>query len=107
MPQIVVIESPQDRVVIAGGEQGPKGVAGPPGSSEDDVPYTKRIDAVKVGSDDVYYKGEAVPGTAESASAWRIRKIVVEDDDDTTETWAGGNANFDKVWDDHLIYAYS
>jgi ABC-type phosphate/phosphonate transport system substrate-binding protein len=107
MPQIVIIESPVDRLIVTSSEQGPKGVQGDPGTSEDDVPYAKRIDAVSSGTDNIYYKGEAVPGTLESAAGWRIRKVVVENDDDVTETWANGTAAFDKIWNDRLSYTFS
>lgn len=53
----------------------------------------------------VTYLGETVPDTATSASSWRIKKL------DSTSglivTWADGNADFDKVWDDRASYTYS
>jgi len=48
--------------------------------------------------------GEAPPGTPKSAAKWRIRKVVRQ----TAETtWANGNAEFDKVWNDRDSYTYS
>lgn len=65
--------------------------------------YTTRLDEVD-GSTTLV--GEALPGTTESASTWRIKALVVVGDV-TLVTWAGGNANFDKVWDDRNTYDYT
>ena len=64
---------------------------------------TKRIDFV---SESEFYKGEALPGTSESSSAWRISFTVIGNDDDVSEKWANGNSNFDKVWVDRLVLTY-
>ena len=66
--------------------------------------YSKRIDFI---SDNELYKGEAQVGTTEASSGWRIRRVVIAQDGDVAETWAGGTANFDKQWSDRLIYIYS
>jgi len=70
---------------------------------EAEVAFSKRIDMI---GDTLIYKGEAVPGTLDAAGAWRIRKIefVAED---VVITWASGNENLDKVWDNRLSYIYS
>lgn len=96
----VVVEVESSQTVIAG-IQGP---SGPPGSSEEDTVYSKRVDFT---SDTVLYKAEAAVGSSESAAVWRIRKIVFGNDNDVTETWASGSANFDKVWADRLTYTYT
>jgi len=82
------------------GQQGPPG---PPGTPEDEIMYSKRVDFI---DDSTLYRGEAVPGSAESAAVWRIRKITIAVDNDVSETWADGNDNFDKSWLDResLIY---
>lgn len=53
----------------------------------------------------ITYVGEANPGTASSAASWRIKRL------DSTSglliTWADGDSNFDKVWDDRASYTYS
>ena len=53
----------------------------------------------------ITYVGEANPGTASSAASWRIKRL------DSTSglliTWADGDSNFDKVWDDRASYSYS
>lgn len=84
---------------IIGGAQGPQGIPG-----EEDMPYSKRVDFI---SDTELYKGEAVVGSSENASVWRVHKIVLGVDGDMTETWASGNANFDKVWADRAGLSYS
>ena len=83
---------------------GPPGPAGPPGVSEDEMMYAKRVDFV---TDDLLYRGEAVVGSAESASVWRVRRITIGTGGDVTEEWANGNANFDKTWDGRLGFTYS
>lgn len=52
------------------------------------------------------YVGEALPGSATSATAWRI-KLLTFSGDDVTTTWASGNSSFDKVWDSRASYSYS
>ena len=52
------------------------------------------------------YVGEAQPGGETSDANWRIKRII-ETGQDISIEWAGGNANFDKVWDDRLSLTYS
>jgi len=52
------------------------------------------------------YEGYALPGTLNGTPAWKIKKIVVAGAL-TTTTYARGNSNFDKVWDDRATYTYS
>jgi len=50
------------------------------------------------------YIGEAAPGTPVEVARWRIRKAILS----TQEvTWADGNAEFDKIWDNRTGYDYS
>lgn len=72
-------------------------------TGEESMVYSKRIDFVSEGE---LYRGEAVPGTPESASLWRIRKVLLASDDDVTETWAEGTAAFDKIWNNRSSYNY-
>ena len=81
--------------------RGPRGIAG---SSEEEMPYAKRTDYI---SDDVFYRGSAVPGTATTAAGWRIARVTISADGDSTEEWASGNALFTKVWNDRASYTYS
>lgn len=64
----------------------------------------KRTDAI---DDFTLYQAEATAGVLNSAPNWRIKLITFSADGDTTITWAEGNANYDKVWNDRLTYAYS
>ncbi|MEA3242327.1 MAG: hypothetical protein U9Q19_02665 [Pseudomonadota bacterium] len=66
--------------------------------------YAKRVDFI---SETLLYRGEAAPGSAESAAVWRIRRITFAADDDVSEVWAGGDATFDQIWDDRLSLVYS
>ena len=71
---------------------------------EEEQVYAKRTDFV---SDTVIYRGEAAVGTLDSEAAWRIRRLTIASDDDVTEEWANGNANFVNRWidraDDQVI----
>ena len=101
------ISSTVEIVVVGEGLQGPPGATGPAGSgtSEEEAVYAKRVDFV---SDDLLYRGEAAVGSLPSDPAWRIRRIAFNPvDGDVIEEWAGGNANFDKVWDNHTGLVYS
>ena len=93
----LLVDNPSSSIIIAG-------VVGPPGINEEDMTYSKRIDFV---SDLELYKGEATVGSAEAGPVWRIRHIVIGLDNDVSETWADGNANFDNVRVNRATLAYS
>lgn len=96
----VVVEKTNNQVVLTG-------LLGPPGISaipEDDMVYSKRIDFV---TDNELYRGEALVGTQETSSLWRIRRITIGVDGDVTETWAGGTADFNKTWANRTSFSYS
>ena len=63
---------------------------------------TRNVDEVS----DVYYIGEAAPGSNTASSVWRIKKITFNGDDSVTE-WADGNSNFDNTWDNRLSLSYT
>lgn len=96
----VLIEVEQPTVLVTG----LVGPAGPTGTPEDETMFAKRVDFV---TDNEMYRGEAVVGSSESNAVWRIRKIIIAADSDVTETWAGGTANFDKIWADRASLIYS
>lgn len=53
------------------------------------------------------YVGEANPGTATSATGWRIKKITYNSDKNPTDVqWADSDMNFNNVWDDRENYVY-
>lgn len=65
---------------------------------------SKRTDFV---GETTTYKGEAQVGAAEGSAVWRIRQLLIGVDGDVTEIWAGGSAQYDKVWTNRLTYSYS
>lgn len=71
------------------------------GSAE--MSYATRVDQI---DDTLMYKGEAVPGSLDADSAWRIAKLVFGVDGDVTITWAGGNSDFSYAWTDRLSLTY-
>lgn len=95
----VLVESINTNVLVTG-LVGPPGL---PGISEDDTMYSKRIDFI---SDNELYRGEALVGASEDSAVWRIRRVTIINND-ITEVWAGGTANFDKVWTNRLALIYS
>lgn len=97
----------QDAKLIYTGIPGPTGATGAPGApgGEDEVAQAKRVDFI---NDNLLYKGEASPGTLDSAAAWRIREITISAiDDDVTEKWANGSADYIHTWDNRLSYPYT
>ena len=100
--QVVVSETVQ--TVFIEVEVGIPGPPGPPGSSGDEeMKYSERNDFV---GDDVLYRGEAVPGSSESATVWRICKVTFSGDD-VNKQWANGNADFVNMWSLRLTLSYS
>ena len=95
----VLVENNNTSVLVTG-LVGPPGL---PGISEDDTMYSKRIDFI---SDNELYRGEALVGASEDSAVWRIRRVTIINND-ITEVWAGGTANFDKVWTNRLALIYS
>jgi hypothetical protein len=65
--------------------------------------YAKRVDFI---NDNLLYKGEAIVGTAPSASSWRIVRITIGNDGDVTNEWANGNTNFNNIWNDRTGLTY-
>lgn len=65
--------------------------------------YAKRVDVVGT----ITYIGEAVVGTLDAGSTWRISKLDATSTPDLSITWASGTAAFDKVWNDRASFTYS
>lgn len=57
--------------------------------------------------DTTYYQGFALPGTSDASPNWKIKRIIETASGDVSITYAGGNANADKVWNSRLGLAYS
>ena len=111
MPDVIItvvpgITNSEVILVTEGGRTGPAGPAGPIGpageSSEDTMIYAKRIDFV---GNNIIYRGEALPGSSESASVWRIRRISLIDED-MSEEWASSGA-FANAWTARTSLVYS
>jgi hypothetical protein len=99
----IVVTSVNSRETVTHGQPGPPGRDGADGIAEEDMVYAKRIDFI---SENEIYRGEAAVGSSENATVWRIRRVVIASDSDITETWATGNAQFDKAWSDRASYTY-
>jgi len=97
---VIEITQPSPLEITHEGVIGPEG---PTGISEDEIMYAKRVDFV---GDDLY-RAEAAVGSLDSDPVWRIRFISFAVDGDVVETWAGGTAEFDKIWDDRVTEVYS
>lgn len=96
-----VVEAPTvvEFIEIEVGIPGPPGPPGP-GAGET-VPYAKRTDFV---GDTLIYKGEAAPGSLETAPVWRISRLTFVGDD-VSEQWAD-TAAFTQVWTNRLALTY-
>ncbi len=105
-PSVIKVGTTRTVLLTMGlqGPGGPRGPAGQAGSTEEDMPYSRRTDFY---SDTVIFRGEAVVGAGEADPVWRIRKLAFAQDGDVTETWAGGDAEFDKVWADRAALSYT
>ena len=93
--------SSQQITILTAGIQGPPGVQGP-GGGEEAVPYDTEVDF----DGSVLYVGEAAPGSATSAAAWRIKKLTEAVDGDLSGKYADGEATFTKIWDNRASYTY-
>lgn len=51
------------------------------------------------------YIGKSLPGTPTSTAAWQIKRI--DQTSGAITTWASGNSNFDKSWDNRSSLTYS
>lgn len=56
---------------------------------------------------EVTYRGDAVPGTATSASAWRVTRLTMQSDGDTEILYADGDDLYNNIWDNRLSLSYS
>ena len=54
----------------------------------------------------VVYYGQAVPGTATSAAAWRIKAVTSSGGAFASVTWAGGG-QFNQIWANRTSLTYA
>ena len=74
--------------------------------SQSFIKPTETIYALRLSvSGSITYVGEASPGSLESASVWRIKKI--DESSGISVTWADGNTYYDNVWNDRSGLSYS
>jgi hypothetical protein len=69
-----------------------------------DPVYTKIIDDTIAG---VMYLGEAAPGTATNAPAWRIKKIIFDVSGNVDEVRFAAGGLFSQIWDARISLTYS
>lgn len=99
----VIVEKDESFNIIVEAVTGPPGPQGPPGDEE--AMYATRVDFQ---GDTLLYRGEALPGTADNVTGWRIRRITISDiDSDVATTWANGTDDFDKIWNNRFSYTYT
>lgn len=67
-----------------------------------DIQYIVKLDD---SSDTIKYIGEAVTGSAEDSSVWRIRQLNTTSG--VSVLFADGNVNFDNRWDQRALKSYS
>lgn len=104
-----------NRPMGGGGGSGPKGVftdasgnlTYPQIAIANSLPVTDTQLAIQIdtASSTLTYIGKALPGIATSAASWQVKKI--DSTSGTSITWASGNSNFDKVWDNRASLSYS
>lgn len=56
---------------------------------------------------EVTYRGDAVPGSATSAAAWRVQRMTMQSDGDIEILYADGDDSFNNIWDNRLSLSYS
>lgn len=89
-------------IIVIFSNAGIPGPQGPPGTSGGEAVYASRLDT---DHDPILYAGEAVPGSAEDESVWRIWRVDVSSG--STKLWANGASTFVNKWSEHLILTYS
>lgn len=70
------------------------------------VPLTQKIDYS--GGTNAIYIGEALPGSATSAAAWRIKKLTYDGNNNVTDVQWSPNFNiFGDIFDNRASLSYS
>lgn len=64
-----------------------------------------RIDFI---TDDLVYRGTAIPGSLDSSPVWAITKITFDtpNNGDVIAIWANGSNVANQIWDNHLFLTY-
>lgn len=76
---------------------------------QDQIPFDKGLEGLrKFGRAGAFsFIGEAIVGSTTSAPVWRIRRVVEDLVKGSLVQFADGDREFDNVWDDRLVLAYS
>ena len=59
------------------------------------------------GSNNLLYKGRALPGSASSDAAWAIQKYTYTGGNLTLIQWANGDNALNKIWDNRAALSYA
>jgi len=80
-------------------------ITNPIGGGEAPAPvvFIRRADLV---SEDLVYRGAALPGTEEADARWRIERIEISATGEPTFAWAGGAPAFAHAWSDRATLSY-
>jgi len=70
------------------------------------IPQYDQMRSAVSGSTRPEYVGDAAPGTKTSVAKWRIKKIGYSGNASVSTLFAGGTAEFDKIWDNRASYSY-
>lgn len=57
--------------------------------------------------DSILYRGEAAPGSSESAPVWKIKRVEFLPDGDVSTTFAGGTADYVHAWSARTTLEYA
>lgn len=79
-------------------------ISGGGGGGSSTTNYTTRIETDSVNSN-LTYIGNAVIGTAESASSWQIKRL--DSTNGLIKLWANGSDDFNVKWDDRESEVYA
>lgn len=70
--------------------------------------YARRMDLETVGAVTTMYKGWAEYGSLDSAPAWRIQKIIIDESNGLVLTdGQAGTGDFDQIYDDREALSYT
>jgi len=59
------------------------------------------------GSNNLIYSGRAVGGSSKASNVWQIKKYTYSGSNLTDIQWAGGDQEYDNIWNDRVSLSYS
>lgn len=66
----------------------------------------EELSFVDENSETITYIGAAAPGTSQASAGWKIKRILISGTV-TQISYASGNSNYDKVWNDRASLSYN